>query len=62
MAQSKTTRSVKSTTPTHPTTAQVKIAEALKQASNQAKKHLAGQGLKLPTQNWTGAAVRNPVA
>ncbi len=61
MAQSKTTRSVKSAASTQPATAQDKIAGALKQASSQAKKQLAAQGLKLPTQNWVGSAVRNPV-
>ena len=59
MAQTKTTRSVKSTAPTQPATAQDKIADALKQASSQAKKQLAAQGLKLPTQNWAGSTVRN---
>lgn len=41
-------------------TAQDKILQALAQASSQAKKQLAAQGQKLPTQNWSGAAVRNP--
>lgn len=62
MAQSKTTRPVKGTAATRPATTQDKIAEALKLASSQAKKQLAAQGLKLPTQNWAGSAVRNPVA
>ena len=61
MAQSKTTRPVKSTASTRLATAQDKIADALKLASSQAKKQLAAQGLKLPTQNWAGSAVRNPV-
>jgi hypothetical protein len=61
LEQSKTTRSVKSAASTHPATAQDKIAGALKQASSQAKKQLAAQGLKLPTQSWAGSAVRNPV-
>ncbi len=60
MAESKTTRSVKSRTESRPATAQDKVAQALKQASSQAHKQLVAQGLKLPTQNWTGAAVRNP--
>jgi len=62
MAQSKTTRSVKSAAATRPATTQDKIAQALKLASRQAKKQLAAQGLKLPTQNWAGSAVRNPAA
>lgn len=59
MAQSETTRSMKSTTPARPSTAHDKVAKALTQASIQAKKQLAAQGLKLPTQNWKGSAVRN---
>ncbi len=61
MAQLKTTSSVKSTASPRSATTQDKIAQALKQASSQAKKRLVTQGLKLPTQNWTGSAVRNPV-
>lgn len=61
MAQSKKTRPVKSATATRPATTEDKIAQALKLASSQAKKQLAAQGLKLPTQNWAGSAVRNPV-
>lgn len=61
MAQSKKTRPVKSAA-TRTATTQDKIAQALKLASSQAKKQLAMQGLKLPTQNWAGSAVRNPVA
>lgn len=38
-----------------------KVATALKHASSQAKKQLAQQGLKLPTQSWANARVRNPV-
>lgn len=60
MPQSKTTRPVKRTASTRPATAQEKIAQALKRASSQAQKQLAAQGLKLPTQNWAGTAVRNP--
>jgi hypothetical protein len=62
MAQSKKTRPVKSAVATRPATTQDKIAQALKLASSQAKKQLAIQGLKLPTQNWAGSAVRNPIA
>lgn len=61
MAQFKTTHPVRNTAPHHPATAHDKIADALKQASSQAKKLLEAQGLKLPTQNWAGSAVRNPV-
>jgi hypothetical protein len=62
MAQSKTARSVKSLDSKRPVSAQDKIAQALKQASIQAKKQLASRGLRLPTQSWTGSAIRNPAA
>jgi hypothetical protein len=60
MAQSKTTRPVKTTASTQPKTEQGKVAQALTQAAKQAQQQLAQQGLKLPTQNWAGSAVRNP--
>lgn len=61
MAQSKTTRPVKkNSASTRPATGQDKVAQALIQASRQARKQLMAQGLKLPTQNWAGSAVRNP--
>jgi hypothetical protein len=41
---------------------QNRVDNALKQAAKQAKQHLATNGLKLPTQSWTGAAVKNPAA
>jgi hypothetical protein len=46
--------------PANAATAEGKITQALAQASAQAKKQLASQGLKLPTQSWTGSPVRNP--
>ena len=60
MAQSKATRSVAKPAAVRATTAQEKIANALANSSSHAKKQLAAQGQKLPTQNWTGSAVRNP--
>ena len=42
------------------TTADEKISAALKHASSHAKKQLVLQGLKLPTQSWTGLTIRNP--
>ena len=60
MAQSKATGSVTGVAATHRRTAQDKIAQALSQASSQAKKQLASHGMKLPTQSWTGSAIRNP--
>lgn len=41
---------------------QGRVEDALKQASKQAKKQLSDNGLKLPTQSWTGTAVKNPAA
>ncbi|MFN4350998.1 MAG: hypothetical protein ACK4F6_09335 [Hylemonella sp.] len=60
MAQSKTTRAVKSTASAQPATEHGKVVQALAQAAKQAQKQLAAQGLKLPTQNWAGSTVRNP--
>jgi hypothetical protein len=60
MAKSKTTRLTKSDLPTRPLTTHDKVAQALIEASLQAKKQLVAQGLKLPTQNWSGSSVRHP--
>ena len=38
-----------------------RIAAALKLASAYARKQLASQGLKLPTQSWARSKIRNPV-
>lgn len=46
---------------TRPRTTQDRVVQALTQAAAQAKKQLKAQRLKLPTQSWTGSAVRNPV-
>ena len=51
---------MKSDLPTLQLTKQDKVAQVLSNASKQAKKQLTAQGLKLPTQNWIGSAVRNP--
>ena len=60
MAKSQKNGGVKVTAVSARTTADEKISAALKQASSHAKKQLALQGLKLPTQSWTGSAIRNP--
>jgi hypothetical protein len=60
MAQSKTTRSVGSATGLPRKSEQDKVAVALRQAASHARKQLAAEGYKLPTQNWTGGPVRNP--
>lgn len=41
---------------------QDRVVQALKDASTQANKELTARGLKLPTQDWDGSAVRNPMA
>ena len=62
MAKSQTTRPVKNIAVAAPRlTPAEKVAAALKLASSQAKKQLALQGLKLPTQSWANSRVRNPV-
>jgi hypothetical protein len=43
-----------------PASEQVRISLALKQASKHAKQALAREGMQLPTQSWSGTAIRNP--
>jgi hypothetical protein len=62
MAESKTTRPLKSAKAKSVSAAQDKITQALKLASVNAKQQLSAHGLKLPTQSWSNSAVRNPVA
>ena len=62
MAESSTTRAVAPATPKPAASMQDRVEDALKQASKQAKKQLVANGLKLPTQSWTGTAVKNPAA
>ena len=62
MAEPSTTRAVKRITSKAVAPLQVRVENALKQASEQAKKQLHAQGLKLPTQSWAGTAVKNPAA
>jgi hypothetical protein len=62
MAESKAARQVKTVAMPQRVTTQDKIAKAMAVAASQAKKQLAAQGLKLPTQNWVDSVVRNPVA
>lgn len=61
MAKSQTIGSVKNSTPKARAVPAEKVSEALKHASSQAQKQLDLQGLKLPTQSWTGSSVRHPV-
>jgi hypothetical protein len=60
MAQSKTTRSLDTATGLPRQSEQDRIALALRRAASHARKQLAAEGYKLPTQNWTGGPVRNP--
>ena len=60
MAKSKKNGVVTVATPVSRKSADEKISTALKQASSHAKKQLVLQGVKLPTQSWTGLAIRNP--
>ncbi|MFM6986071.1 MAG: hypothetical protein ACKOXQ_05550 [Hydrogenophaga sp.] len=40
---------------------QARVDAALKQAAAHARKQLAAQGLKLPTQGWKRGTISNPV-
>lgn len=61
MAASSTTRAVERAAPRKPAASmRDRVEDALKQASKQAKKRLIANGLKLPTQSWTGTTVKNP--
>ena len=60
MAKSQKIGVVKATVSSARATTDEKISTALKQASSHAKKQLALQGLKLPTQSWNSSAIRNP--
>ncbi|MFY3383791.1 hypothetical protein [Paracidovorax sp. MALMAid1276] len=62
MAESSTTRAVERTASKPAAPTQDRVEDALKQASKQAKKQLIANGLKLPTQSWTGTAIKNPAA
>ncbi len=61
MAQSKATHSAVPVKAAHRSKELDRIAEAMASAARDARKKLATEGLKLPTQNWKGGPVRNPV-
>ena len=44
-----------------PLTEQQRVDLAFKQAAAHARKQLAAQGLKLPTQNWGSKIIRNRI-
>ena len=60
MAKPQATRAVNAPAARTRASTDEKVATALKQASRHARKQLSLQGLKLPTQTWARAAVRNP--
>ncbi|MFC3685044.1 hypothetical protein [Hydrogenophaga luteola] len=54
-------RTVNTNKPTRTVSEQARIHLALKQAAAHARKQLAAQGLKLPTQSWKTGKITNPV-
>lgn len=52
---------MKSSKPTRAMSEQARIDAALKQAAAHARRQLAAQGLKLPTQSWKTGKISNPV-
>lgn len=58
MAECSRTRAVKQTNPKF---VQDRLVQALKDASSHANMQLTAQRLKLPTQDWDGSAVKNPI-
>lgn len=62
MASPRVKRTVKSSQPSTAKGEQARIDAALKQAAAHARKQLAVQGLKLPTQSWKTGKISNPVA
>ena len=61
MASASVHRVLKTTQPTQAMSEQDRIDRALKQAAAHARKQLAVQGLKLPTQSWKTGKISNPV-
>ena len=61
MASASVHRTVKTNKPTQALSEQARIDAALKQAAAHARKQLAAQGLKLPTQSWKTGKISNPV-
>lgn len=61
MASASVHRVLKTTQPTPTMSEQDRIDRALKQAAAHARKQLAVQGLKLPTQSWKTGKISNPV-
>ncbi|GLS13180.1 hypothetical protein GCM10007935_06090 [Hydrogenophaga electricum] len=61
MASASAHRPLKSKQASQATGEQARIDAALKQAAAHARKQLAAQGLKLPTQGWKRGTINNPV-
>jgi hypothetical protein len=55
------TKSPMKTTSNKPLTEQQRVDLAFKQAAAHARKQLAAQGLKLPTQSWGSKTIRNRI-
>lgn len=55
------TQNTMKTTSNKPLTEQQRVDLAFKQAAAHARKQLAAQGLKLPTQNWGSKTIRNRI-
>ena len=61
MASASVRRTEKPAKPSRALSEQARIEAALKQAAARARKQLAAQGLKLPTQSWKTGKISNPV-
>ena len=61
MASASVHRKLSTNKPAKPLSEQARIDLALKQAAAHARKQLAAQGLKLPTQSWKAGKITNPV-
>ena len=61
MASASVHRKLSTNKPTKALSEQARIDLALKQAAAHARKQLAAQGLKLPTQSWKTGKISNPV-
>lgn len=61
MASASVHRKLSTNKPTKGLSEQTRIDLALKQAAEHARKQLAEQGLKLPTQSWKTGKISNPV-
>lgn len=61
MASASVHREVEANNPARAMSEQARVDAALKQAAVYARKQLAAQGSKLPTQSWKTGKINNPV-